>query len=544
MATLAEIRQKYPQYNDLPDEELAQSLHQKYYADMPYGEFRQSIGMGNGASAGWGGGATGSWEDPKLYGLSNLEKYRLGGKVGFGEMKLGIDQLRGKATPADVDAYRAQNAGVLEDPTVRSGNTSAYILGSLPMMAVPGANTVVGSGLLGAAFGGIQPVGSNDSRVDNAIRGAATSAGVTGALKLGGRILTPVKNANTPEEQAAVETLRSAGVRQSVGQQTGSKAVQATERMLQNNPYTGPAMSAQAQRQAESFTRAALRTIGEDASAATPEVLGRAKTRIGGEMERIYSKYKIVLRPQDMQGIQSLEQSARRQLGDGNPIATIAADIRDHMAQNGGRIDGKFYQMIRRDLQALQARPDTSALAGDFLDGMDNAFHAAAGKADSVALSTARGQYRNLMTIAEAADTTNRGLISPATLAQRMKTGKYTRSEFRFRGEEDLSKLARAASTVKDRFPDSGTAARVGAQLVAPSVVGGFDYLQNKDPERALQLAAATYGLPKAAAFALNNPATANYLARGIPMPPATNKLLDYLTRIAPPVATSLVVRP
>lgn len=42
---IAEIRQKYPQYNDLSDEQLAKGLHQKYYVNMPFDDFSQRIGL-------------------------------------------------------------------------------------------------------------------------------------------------------------------------------------------------------------------------------------------------------------------------------------------------------------------------------------------------------------------------------------------------------------------------------------------------------------------------------------------------------------------
>lgn len=45
MPTIAEIRQKYPQYNDLSDDQLAGALHKKYYSDMPEEEFKAKIGM-------------------------------------------------------------------------------------------------------------------------------------------------------------------------------------------------------------------------------------------------------------------------------------------------------------------------------------------------------------------------------------------------------------------------------------------------------------------------------------------------------------------
>lgn len=45
MPTIAEVREKYPQYSDMPDEQLAQALHKKYYADMPYEDFAGKIGI-------------------------------------------------------------------------------------------------------------------------------------------------------------------------------------------------------------------------------------------------------------------------------------------------------------------------------------------------------------------------------------------------------------------------------------------------------------------------------------------------------------------
>jgi hypothetical protein len=45
MPNIAEIRQQYPQYQDLSDEQLAQGLHQKFYSDMPFEEFSGKIGL-------------------------------------------------------------------------------------------------------------------------------------------------------------------------------------------------------------------------------------------------------------------------------------------------------------------------------------------------------------------------------------------------------------------------------------------------------------------------------------------------------------------
>ena len=42
---IQQIRQKYPQYDDISDAQLAAALHQKFYADMPRAEFDRKIGL-------------------------------------------------------------------------------------------------------------------------------------------------------------------------------------------------------------------------------------------------------------------------------------------------------------------------------------------------------------------------------------------------------------------------------------------------------------------------------------------------------------------
>lgn len=45
MATIAEIREQYPQYSDMPDAALADALHKKFYSDLPKAEFDAKIGI-------------------------------------------------------------------------------------------------------------------------------------------------------------------------------------------------------------------------------------------------------------------------------------------------------------------------------------------------------------------------------------------------------------------------------------------------------------------------------------------------------------------
>jgi hypothetical protein len=50
MATLAEFRAAYPQYDAVPDVKLADSLHQKFYSQIPKMDFYKTIGLGAAAA--------------------------------------------------------------------------------------------------------------------------------------------------------------------------------------------------------------------------------------------------------------------------------------------------------------------------------------------------------------------------------------------------------------------------------------------------------------------------------------------------------------
>lgn len=50
MPMIAEIRQKYPQYQDMDDASLADALHRKFYSDMPRQDFDAKVGLGTPAA--------------------------------------------------------------------------------------------------------------------------------------------------------------------------------------------------------------------------------------------------------------------------------------------------------------------------------------------------------------------------------------------------------------------------------------------------------------------------------------------------------------
>lgn len=70
MPTMQEVREKYPQYEDLSDEQLAKGLHQKFYSDIPFDSFAQKIGYSAGKPAQTGD----QWAFPNAAGLKQGAK--------------------------------------------------------------------------------------------------------------------------------------------------------------------------------------------------------------------------------------------------------------------------------------------------------------------------------------------------------------------------------------------------------------------------------------------------------------------------------------
>ena len=66
MATLAEFRAEYPQYDSVPDLALADSLHQKFYAKIPKMDFYKTIGLGSAAAIPGAEGVVTGVKSPKV----------------------------------------------------------------------------------------------------------------------------------------------------------------------------------------------------------------------------------------------------------------------------------------------------------------------------------------------------------------------------------------------------------------------------------------------------------------------------------------------
>lgn len=156
MATIRDIRQKYPQYNDLSNRELLDGIHNKHYSDIPKDEFYSK--------------ALGGTELPELETDSQIANRTVKGALrsaastvpfvgGFiDNAEAGVRSLVGdESYQEELDKIRQENKnyqGQLDRAGVGGIATGAEIVGSL-------ATGIGGIGALGKAIGGskaLQPL--------------------------------------------------------------------------------------------------------------------------------------------------------------------------------------------------------------------------------------------------------------------------------------------------------------------------------------------------------------------------------------------------
>jgi hypothetical protein len=506
MPTIAEVRQKYPQYEDLSDEQLADALHRKFYSDMPKEEFQAKIGMETAApsepdtarpdmmsdvlkSAGAGlvRGASG------IAGLPGDLDRLLGAGLDWTGQKTGIDQhpswntfkkiAIGPETPDSQDVISAVEknvTGPLHEPQTTAGKYARTVGEFAPaIVAGPGgvvrrAVTQVAAPALGSEAAGQLTEGTSAepyARLAGAIAGGAGAATAS-------RVVTPFPV--SADRQKMVETLRKEGVQPTAGQATGRKSLQYLESEL-----GGGATARKLDTQQDQFTAAILRRVGETATRATLEVVDQAFTRIGREFDNLAIKNNVKFDAQFGKDVGAAVRDYDQLVPSSQQapaVQNIVKDILDRINQGKGTMPGGAYASLRSrlDKMARKARTDpnlSEALFGirsALDDAMERSLTASGRTDDIVRWREARSQYRNMLVVETAATGAGEGAamgaISPAKLRQ-SAVGQNKRSYVR--GKGDFSDLAHAGQAIMTPLPNSGTAGRVAAHTI-PALGGGM----------------------------------------------------------------------
>lgn len=517
MATIAEIRAQYPQYQDLSDQQLADAMHRKFYADMPRDQFDAKIGLTqpNGHNVpeyvppgvegynpetgmverqyGKGGSAAMGAADATTFGFGDelastvaagIES--LPGRSGMSRSQI-LAQMRGNA-----EAAQAQNPGSYLAGQVGGGVAQAVATGG-GGFAANAARTggglgrvALGSGLDGAAYLGLQGAGSGtdlESRAKGAGWGAATGFGtglaapivMAGGSKLVQKAVSPFTASD--ELAAATKVLAGEGVPLTAGQKVGSKSLRFAE-----SEIGGQAASEIIDKQGRAFTDAAMRKAG-GSGLADPDNLAALKARLGKGFDLLSARNTLTIDQGLVDDMNRAAQEYARVLPADKKamFGNLGDDIIERFRAGKNTMSGKDYQTIRSRLTRMAQsyrnsdNEFSSAIKG-LRDALDNGMERSIRPSDKGAWTGLRRRYGNYKVLEKASNGGGEdaaiGIISPARL--RMAASSGNQSGFAT-GKSDFTKLAKAGQAAMTPLPNSGTASRISARslgAMAPSILG------------------------------------------------------------------------
>lgn len=259
-----------------------------------------------------------------------------------------------------------------------------------------------------------------------------------------------------PARLAMADDLAAAGIPITAGQRTGAEGL----RRMEGSTNAGQALMGQ---QADDFTRAALRAVGEDATRATPKVMERAAKRIGGMFDDATRGVDVTPDATAVTAMASAVDTYKRLA----PAATTVPLIREINAEfvkafrTGRSIPASTATTWRSELSGLttssdKATRDAARAAMDAVDGALNSALTAAGRTDDIALlDAARKQWRDYLAMQTAVtrqgEDATLGIVSPARLFSAV-TGQG-RSAMATGRRGELGDLARAGVAAMSPLP-------------------------------------------------------------------------------------------
>lgn len=127
-----------------------------------------------------------AWKDK--YGatssMSTTEKVLAGAGKAFTDIGRGVGQLTGLTSQADIDEAKKTDAALMDTTAGKVGNIGGNVAIALPAAFIPGAQSLSGAALTGAAMGALGPAASDESRLKNTLIGGAAGAGGVAAGRL------------------------------------------------------------------------------------------------------------------------------------------------------------------------------------------------------------------------------------------------------------------------------------------------------------------------------------------------------------------------
>lgn len=529
---LSTIRQKFPMYKDVPDDQLLIAVRQKFYPSVPSGDFYKRV----------------DYDTPKARmdpteGMSGTDKFMAGAGKSVDDTITGVQQITGNADQAEVDEKARLDKALTDTGAGMAGN----IAGEVAQLAIPvgGAASVVAKAApkvvtaaakvapkaaayasqaaQAGALAALKPVETGETRAGNALGGAVAGAAGQAVAHGATAVARGAANKIAPNIRALYEKAVEMGIPVRVDQLGDSRFLKTLASQLEKMPLTGGRGAQEAQQ--EAFNRAVSRQFGEDSTKVTPEVYAAAKRRLGGQFETLSARNNLNVTDDLTTRLSGVVDEAERfaDPATANAVRNAVNGVLDKMV-DGAIVPGRAYQSMDSMLgKLLKGGGEKAHYLGTvrttLREGMDDSISAV----DKEAWDAARGQYKAMKTVRDLIAKDGGGDISPALLAGRVNAtnaGKEAMASGRAGEMGDIAMIGR--QFVRDPVPNSGTAERLFASSVLPvaGAAGGAHYGEGNPLEDAAKGAAFAMFAGRGVNKVLNSPAAARYMANGV-SPPA-----------------------
>lgn len=550
---ISDVRKKFPQYQDLSDDQLADALHRKFYSDMPAEKFRASIGM-SAPEAAPAQRPMSFWDSLKQAAKPEMGIYRGARDVVDAGAQLAVRGANQVGLASDDEVARVDRMNKEAEAQYQQGRsdgkgfdalrlfgnvlTTAPMLGAAPAGAGIAARTGIGA-LTGAGFGALQPVENTDNFLSEKLGQMKTGA-IAGAVAA--PLTAALARVVQPKSSPEVQKLLKEGVTPTPGQTLGGWA-KPTEEKLTSVPLLGDAIRMGQRRAVAEFDRAAMNRVLAPIGDKLPKgkVGNEAVKHVGDKLDQVYDDVLARVGPVKLDA--SLSDDMTRILGDlsGTPdqakqfVTELQREI-GKRAKNGV-LNGRAFKDIESTLGQRAAAYRQSNIAAE--KDLGHAFFEAqkamrewlqrtapTGVADD--LAKVNEGWAALVRVENAAGMAGArgGIFTPDQLSSGIRRAeKSVRKRGFARGESMMQDLSNAGREVLSQsVPDSGTPGRM---LAAALTGGGLGYIHP-----------AALGLAGAAALpytSLGQKAVAGLLAR---RPELAKPLAEGVRAVGAPVLT------
>lgn len=426
---------------------------------------------------------------------------------------------------------------------------------TLPPLVIPAGGAATALGTTGKlALAGAIPSALEYGTVAERAKNAAGSA--AGAV-IGGQVVPKLAGLAgggigaaaraltgkvSPEVAVLYAKAQALGIPVNAAQLSDSKFMKTLASTVEHVPLSGAGNLRDTQQKA--FNRAVAKTFGEDADKITRDVYDAARTRIGGEFERLSARNNLNVDPALIAGMTKISNRANKFATNdtAKAVDNIINELTGKMALfspgkavnapasgGAGAIGGKFrtavtpatsaaaplpnsipgatYQAIDSEISKLmRAGGEKSVYLGELQNTIRATMDSSISAADQEAWTLARSQYKNLKAVRDiVAKEGSEGNISPALLMGRLnatQAGKETMAKGS-RGElGDIATIGK--QFVRETIPNSGTVQRA----MAIGLLGGGGMMAGMSPQDAAWLMASGATTGRVVNHMINTPAS------------------------------------